>query len=217
MSLSNDELGGVNTPNLFESVGEIVEEARYHHAHPIGYRVFMYYWVGVVGDSPLIVRLPFVIFGILALPLVYLLTNRWFNRYSAVLATCWLGVLAYPVHLSQVARPYAAGLFFSLLTVYCWTLLLFDRSKQRSLVTYLGFIAGAVMALYWHYFSGLLVGIVGLTGLFFLSWKNYKYYLAAGVAIILLFAPHLSITWDQLTVKQGLTWLPAPGKMFVFK
>ena len=71
VSLTNDELSALNRTN-YESyatmLSEGVAEIDYH---PAGVQSFEYFWVKLFGESTFALRLPFAVFGILSIWMIF--------------------------------------------------------------------------------------------------------------------------------------------------
>ena len=218
-SLSNDELSALTRLN-FNSFHEMIEKGVRVDYHPAGVEVFLFYWVKIFGDSEASVRLPFVLAGILSILFAYLISERWFNRTTALFVALSLSCLQFPILYSQLARPYSPGLLFSLSTVYFWTLLLFPSAKKRNQKSsnsnkiIAGFVLSASACMYTHYFAFMFAGIVCLTGLFFLNRDNFKAYIISGILIVLLYIPHIGILRQQLSYGGVGSWLGKPTSDF---
>ena len=210
-SLSNDELSAItraalSSPREWIGMGEGLD------GHPLGVQAFLFVWMKIFGNGAFAVRLPFVLFGIGCIPLIYSIASRWFGKITGLFASAVISFSGYFILYSQLARPYSPGLFFSLLTVFFWTKIIFSvEEKKVPLRNYIGFAGAALACMYIHYFSFLFVLIVGITGLFFCKRKKLFAYILSGIAGAILFLPHLKFTLEQLNVG-GLTWLPKPGK-----
>ena len=125
-SLSNDELSALSRLQ-FDSFSEMIEKGvMLGDFHPAGVQVFLWFWVKVFGNSVVAVRLPFVIFGIVSVYLVFLIGKRWFSPAAGLFAVSAMAFLQFPILFSQLARPYSPGLLFSLATVLFWTKIIFD-------------------------------------------------------------------------------------------
>ena len=170
-SLSNDELSALSRLR-FDNFGDLIRfGVKETDFHPAGVQVFLWYWTRFFGNDVQVVRLPFVLCGILSVYLVFLIGKRWFGEPAGLMASATFAVLQYPVLYSQLARPYSPGLLFSLATVWFWTKIVFDDKK--SIRGYAGFTVFAALAAYTHHYSFLFVVMVGLTGLFFLRGKDF--------------------------------------------
>lgn len=184
-------------------------------SHPAGVQVFLYYWTKLVGWSELWVKLPFALMGIASIYLIYLIGQQWFNRKVGLLAAAFFAVSQLTVFYSQLARPYAPGLFFVLLMTVFWNKLLFD-AKKPSIGTCIGFAVSAWLAALAHNFSTAQAGLIFLTGLFFLSKERRKAYWLSGIGAVALYAPHLPVFYYQTFVNGGIGgWLAKPKSTFL--
>ncbi len=88
------------------------------HASPFLYGAF-YLWMRLVGGDPVKCRLFSVVFGMLALPLIFAIGARLSGRRCGLLAALILALA--PVHIwySHAFRPYAMLMFLGLLSLYC--------------------------------------------------------------------------------------------------
>lgn len=184
--------------------------------HPAGVQIFMFIWVKLFGESEMVVKLPFVLFGVLSVALAYMLATKWFNSTVGLIVALFVSVLQYPITYSLFARPYISGLFLSLLMVWYWTHLVFYTEKKSKL-NFIGFVLAGALCAYNHHFSLFFLGLVGLSGLFFLNKANIKSYLLACVLIFVLYTPHLSIFFVQLSRGGVEDWLQKPRPGFILE
>lgn len=82
--------------------------------HPL-YSVLAQGIVAAFGEHAWSLRLPALVFGVAAVPLLYLLASSLASRIEAILASLLLAVSYHGVWFSQNARGYTALLFFTLL------------------------------------------------------------------------------------------------------
>ena len=184
-------------------------------SHPAGVQVFLYYWTKLVGWNEFGVKLPFALMGICSIYLIYLVGKQWFNSKVGLLSAAFFAVSQFTIFHSQLARPYAAGLFFVLLMVYFWNKILFDL-KKPSLWTCIGFAVSAWLAALAHNFSTAQAGLIFLTGLFFLKKDRRKAYWLSGLGALLLYAPHFPVFYQQTFVNGGIGgWLARPEWSFL--
>jgi uncharacterized membrane protein len=198
-----DELSTLFRLN-FSSFSNLVELGIKPDTHPAGLPVFLYYYTKIFGTSVAAIKSVFIIFGIISVYIVYKLGKGWFNKTAGLFAASLMAVLQYPITQSQIARMYGFGILFVLLTV--WFLYRYIKKDKPSIGCLTGFVLSASVSAYTHYFSLLFVGIVGITGLFLLNGKKLKYYILSGIAIFILFTPHLGIFITHLH-KGGISWL----------
>jgi hypothetical protein len=208
-SLTNDELSallGYSYGSLYENIFTYVAS----DFHPAGVQILIWFWCKIFGTSEASLRLPFVMMGIFSVYLCYIICRKWFNYYAAVLVTATLAVSQFAILYSQIARPYSSGLFFVLLALQGWNgFVILQKNQKPKFTSLILFVFGTLLSMYNHYFSFLMVAIVGISGLFMVSKLNRKMYIMCGLAAVILFLPHLKITISQFSVG-GLGWLAAP-------
>ncbi len=197
-SYINDELSAL-TRTHYSSFSELIEKGVKTDVHPIFEQGFLFYWTKIFGYDVAMVRLPFILIGIACIPLIYSIGKRWFNSSAGLFAAAMFAILRYPIYYTQQARPYAFGLFFTLAAVYYWSKILFPTEDEEKLPFsslrkyFIGFILFTVFAWYTHYYTFLITGITFISGFFFIKRNLMKYYLLSGVAVALLYIPHINI------------------------
>lgn len=199
----------------YNNFAELIKFGVKPDGHPALIQIFLFYWTKIVGFNTVLVKLPFLIAGILTIYLSYLIAKKFFNVTAALLVAVFVATTEPFIMYSQIARPYILGLLFSLLTVWYWSKIIFDKEATKK-QTYFLYILFATLASYTHYFSLYFVALTGISGIFFLKKENAKQYLIANFAVLLLFIPHLSITLAQLKIG-GLDWLTIPDSHFIFR
>src|ERR1051326_2369925 len=149
-SLSNDELSAITRLN-YPSFHELIQNGVRPDFHPAGVEVFLYYWTKVFGNDVWTIRLPFVLCGITSVYYAYLIAKKWFGVCAAQFTALTMACLTYLILYSQLARPYAPGLLFSLMLVHYWTELLFE--KKNSWKNSIAYALSTCLCMYTHYFS----------------------------------------------------------------
>ncbi|NNC85691.1 MAG: glycosyltransferase family 39 protein [Bacteroidia bacterium] len=221
-SLSNDELSALARLE-FNSVSEVIDKGIKPDGHPAGVQLLLYFWTAIFGNGEFSVRLPFALFGIGSVALIYFLAKIWFNTNTAMFTSLSFAILQYPILYSQIARPYSPGLFFVLLFALIWTIYLFKPdfylyNKKRKILLLIGFVLSALGCVYSHYFAGLMCLIIYLTGFFFFKRTSVFNYLLLGIAVLVGFLPHANIFIGHLKIGgvggEG-GWLPAPQRGYL--
>lgn len=156
-----------------------------HAAMPLDYYL-LHGWIQL-GRQDAWVRFPALFFGVLAVPLIYMLAARLFNRRVGYLAAILLTGASFSVRYSQEVRPYALLL---LLTMFSY-LGLWQAYKTGRYKYWVWAISGLVGAALAHYFTlflllpiGLFVGYQQL-----LHWRHKKFWqhtFCFGLAIVAL-------------------------------
>ena len=198
----------------FDNFHDFIQQGVMPDSHPIGVQLFLWGWVKLFGWSEFWVKLPFVLMGIGSIYLIYLIGRQWFNRTVGLLSAAFFAVSQFTIFYSQLARPYAAGLFFVLLMAWFWYKIVFEDIKPKTGI-YIGFALSAWACSLMQYFSIAQAGLIFLTGLFFLPKERRKAYWLSGIAAVLLFAPTLPIFYQQLFVSGSIGgWLSTPKATF---
>ncbi len=199
----------------FDSFRDLIQQGVKIDGHPAGVQVFLYYWTKLFGWNEFWVKLPFALMGIGSVFLIYLIGKQWFNRKTGLLAAAFFAVSQLTVFYSQLARPYAPGLFFVLLMTVFWNRLLFSPRKP-SVGVCAGYALSAWLAALAHNFSAAQAGLIFVTGFFFLPKERRKAYWLSNLAIVLLYAPNFPIFYHQLFVNGGVGgWLGKPAPTFL--
>jgi hypothetical protein len=199
----------------FDSFHDLVEYGIKIDGHPAGVQVLLYYMTKIFGVSEVILKTPFLLAGILSVWIVYLIGKDWFNATVGLVSASFLSFLQYPVMYSQIARPYATGLCFALMMVFFWTKVIFHPERKYYL-NLAGYVISGVLCTYNHHFSMLFAAMVGITGLFYCQHSRLRQYIIAGLMVIILYVPHLSILFHQLGIGGVEGWLSKPRYDFIF-
>ena len=200
----------------FDSFSELIANGVRVDGHPAGIHVFLYYWTAIFGSAEWVVKMPFVFFGIVSIWLIYKIGTLWRNETVGLIAASFMAVSQLTVMYSLIARPYISGLFFSLLMVFFWSKLVLHPSK-RFYQNLAGFILGASLCTYNHHFSMLFAVIVGLIGLLLIQKKFLLRYILAGIAVFVLYLPHLEILLYQIGIGGVEGWLAKPSNDFLWR
>ena len=196
----------------FDSFSEVINiGVKIGDTHPAGVQVFLWWYVHLVGENELLLKLPFLIMGVLSIPLTYNIGKEWFNKNVGLISAVFIATSQYSLTYSVIIRPYISGLFFSLAMVYFWTSIYKGKTSFKN---YLGYVLFSVLCAYNHHFSLLFAFLVGVTGLFLLDKKVLVKYVVAGIIIFLAYLPNIPILLFQLN-KGGLDgWLSKPSMLF---
>ena len=126
-----------------------------HQGYPL-YILGMRFWTALFGSSEAALRWPSAIAGLGAVPLLYLLGQRLFNRAIGLLAALFFALSPLAVWYSQEAKAYAIVL---LLTVASW-LVLWEAVERRARWPWWAFGLLAILSLLAH----RLIAVLSLIG-----------------------------------------------------
>lgn len=124
--------------------------------HPPLFFLTLYPWQQMAGTSEFAFRFVSVLWGVLFVPLLYVLLRRWSHRRLSLLAALLAVVSPFLVAYSQEARMYTM-----LPCLAVMALLVFDVAleRERQSAWWLGYLALLVIGTATHYFFAL-VGLV---------------------------------------------------------
>lgn len=200
----------------FDSFGEMIQKGVRPDGHPAFAQVLLWFWIKLFGDSEFSIRLPFVIMGSASIWFAGVAARRWFGIGTGLAVAAGMAFLQLPLMYSQLARPYAPGLFFTMMTAAVAAG--FGCGKKIGWRHVLFLAVAAAGAAYSHYFSLMTALLVCVAGFFLASKECRVKYLIACLAAVLLFLPHVGITLAQLN-KGGIGgpdgWLEAPHPHFI--
>jgi Dolichyl-phosphate-mannose-protein mannosyltransferase len=201
----------------FPSFGEMINGGVRPDGHPAFTQVLLWFWTKCFGLSPFSVRFPFALFGTASIFMIALIARKWFSESASLASAAGMALLKFPIMYSQLARPYAPALFFSLLAF--WFLMQFLDEKKADKKAVAGFALALALAAYSHYFALLQASLFALIGILFAKAENRKWVLISCAGAILLFLPHLGIFFDQLSIG-GIGgpggWLAKPPTNFAW-
>ncbi len=116
------------------------------------YYLALHFWLHL-GNSEFLVRTLSAVFALASVPALYLLGRRLFDSRVGLIAAALLAVNAYFVRYSQEARSYTLMLFLCVLSSL-YLLQCLENPSRRNRVAY---VLISVLAVYAHFFAGLLV------------------------------------------------------------
>jgi mannosyltransferase len=173
------------------------------------YLFILHYWMALFGASEVAVRSLSVLFGVLAIPVIYVLGRRLFNEEAGLLAALILAFSTFNIQYSQEARMYSLMVLLALLSMY-----FFIRFVQRNTVAIsVGYVISTTLLLYTHAY-GVFVVIaqnVYLLTLLFLSREHafrLRHWIALQVLLVALFAPGASFLISQTSSVEKGFWIP---------
>jgi hypothetical protein len=188
-----------------DSFREVLDHGIRTDAHPALHHSFLFIYHKIAGISPLVLKLPYLIFGVLSVWLTFLCGKRYFGFNSGIIAMAFVAVMQFPIMHSQIARPYSPGLLFVLLTIYFTSDFKRENARWRSV---LWLAAALALSAYTHHLAALVAALSYLAGYIIVSSSSRRYYALSGILAILFYLPHLPVTLDQLSMKGIGTVLP---------
>lgn len=171
--------------------------------HPL-YAVLAHLARGAFGESAWSIRLPALVFGVAAVPMVYFLGRTMMPKREALLASALLAVSYHHVWFSQNARGYSAIAFFSLLGI--WALIRGIETRETRF--FIAYAVAAALGAYTHLTMVLVVvGHAAAVALWLAMGKGADErgatlrgaaiaFLLGGTLTLLLYAPMMRDVFD---------------------
>jgi 4-amino-4-deoxy-L-arabinose transferase-like glycosyltransferase len=141
----------------------------------------LFYWIEKIflnfGENEFIVRLPALIFGILAIPPLFFSARNWVNDRRALFASALPALSPSHIWYSQEARIYSAILFLAIVIIGTFHAYIHKRSVGKSVDRFLNFCIPALLILISQGIGNIghtLTFIFSLLiiVMFFLGWHN---------------------------------------------
>jgi len=117
------------------------------------YNITLHYWVSLFGDGEFSVRFLSVIFGILALIMLYKIASLLFDRTTGIISLTIMALSTYHIYYSQEARRYSLMLFLAIASFYFLIKVLRERKKTATIY----YVISTVLLLYTHIFGVFIV------------------------------------------------------------
>lgn len=153
-------------------LAHILPQMERHAAMPLDY-VILHFWIKL-GRQEFWVRWPALVFGMLAIPLIYRVGHTFFNQRTGLLAAILLTWASLAVQYSREVRPYALLLVLTLLAFFgLWQV--YQTQQWRYWLVAIGGIVGATFT---HYFALFLLLPLGLlvAGQQVRHWRQSSYW-----------------------------------------
>lgn len=121
--------------------------------HPPLHYYLLHYWMKLFGYGQLSSRALSLVFGLLSVPLIFLLGRRLLSSGAGLMAALLLAISQLGVNHSQEGRPYALALFLVLGSIYT-----FARAvRERRAVFWWAYVAISILMVYSHYYTAFIV------------------------------------------------------------
>lgn len=191
---------GVPHPNPLP-IQAIWERAATQDGLPPGYYLLLGFWGRVAGWSPFSVRVLSLLFGLLAIAMVYRLGRDAVNAHVGLYAAFFLGTSAYFAYYLHEARMYTMLVFLT--TAFLWVYqLIVPRERPAPRWSFVALFSLTVCLLYITYFGAFVVASAGFYHLLVYQ-QTRRWWLAVAVVALagLAFLP-----WVATMVQHLLAW-----------
>jgi len=209
--LWTDEAFSVNVARL--PFWEMCRKIAWDGVHPPFFYFLLHPWILLFGDSEAAVRSLPVLYGVLAVLLMYAVAARLYSRPVGLVAAFLLATSSFYIFYSQDIRMYMFMAPPALVSFYALYRLVFDRR----LIIYGVYFLSTLVLLYTHIFGVfyVLTQNVYYLGLMVLGREKrpkLSHWIALQSATVLAFVPWLPFVYDKMQRQRdrGTFWLQAP-------
>jgi len=166
--------------------------------HPPLYYFLLHYWIIVFGTSESAVRLLSVLFGVLAIPMIYVVGRQLFNREAGLVGALILALSSFNIYYSQETRMYSLMALLALLSMYFfWRFL-----QQSNLVSLVGYILSTTLLVYTHYYGWFVVIAQNIYVVTLLVLSKHRAYRLREWAVLQAIVVALFVPWMVVLVNQ---------------
>ncbi len=198
-SVSGDEAFSITL--TLEPLAQVMHKLVLDLVHPPLHYLALRGWLKLFGFGLLQARVLSVIFGTLAIVILYLLAEYLFDRRTALLSALLMAISQLAIMFSQEARPYAQMHFLSLLSAY-----LFLRAhREGRAVFWWSFVGASTLMLYTNYFGIFLIAALLLVAVVYReSSKLRLWWVPVGAVVgLVLYTPWLASGVVHEALKPG--------------
>lgn len=176
--------------------------------HPPLYQLILHHWL-VFGGSDFAIRFLSTTLGVAAIATIYSLGRALFDDTVGLVAAAIAAVSPYQVFYSQEARMYTLLLLLSSMILLSHARILQTNSRRW----WFAYTASAVLGLYAHYLTALLLASLHLHFAVhrITRRKPWRRLATSDGLVVLAFAPQLLIFVTQAQRVAGNHWIPQPN------
>lgn len=212
-SLSNDELSALARLD-YSSIYDLIMEGVRIDGHPPAAQVILWCMTKVFGDSVFVVRLPFVLSGIVSVYFVFRMSKTWRNTTVGLMVAALFATLAFPILYSRLARPYALGMLFVSMASFYWIRIVKHQDKPAD---YYWLALTLALCGLSHYFAALVGAILSILGFFLVGKPKLKKYTMALLGGFILFSPYIPVFLFQVKAGGVGQWLGPPDNNWLWQ
>jgi len=208
-SLWYDEAFSVSLAKM--NLPQMVQATAAEDVHPPFYYFLLHYWIIFFGTSESAVRLLSVLFGVLAIPMIYVLGRQLFNKEVGLVGALILALSSFNIYYSQETRMYSLMVLLALLSMYFFLRFL----QQSNLVSSVGYVLSTTLLVYTHTYGWFVViaqNIYVVTLLLLSKNRTYKlkHWVALQAIVVALFVPWMAVLINQISQRETQVSLVQP-------
>jgi mannosyltransferase len=170
------------------------------------YYILLHWWMPLVGETPLALRMLSVALSMLTMTLVFAVARRGFGVCVAMFAMFFTALAPFQIYHAQELRMYTILAVALMLYVYAVMRLV---AHQRYALPLLAF--ATALALYSHNLAFLTLGAANIFLLWRRDWSAQFRLIVAQIVGVFLFFPWLLYVPTQIAKIQRAFWTQPPG------
>ena len=183
--------------------------------HPPGYYLLLRYWTTIFGRTEFGLALLSVVFGVLLIPLTYIMARYLANRKVANWSAFLVAISPFNLWYSQEVRMYTLGAALGMLAIYLALRALAAGPPASRRNYWLGYAIFAVLGLYTLYYYAFLLLAFNLTLLVFGAYQVRKSELLkpvifANALVVIFYLPWIPVAWRQTSNPPVPAWRSPP-------
>ena len=194
-SIWGDEALTLQVYTVGSNFSQLLSNIWHRGFHPPLYFIIAHYWY-LLGTSELMLRLPSAVFGIAAIPVMYLVARRLFGNTAAGISALVIALSPFHIWYSQEARMYSlqvllilASTLFFLRAWESWTPLPREGGAGGGVFNYALYALTTILALYTQIGSVFLLAAQAAFVLGAGNWRRIASWLVVQGIVILAFVP----------------------------
>ena len=186
------------------SIPKIIELARIDNTPPL-YHILLNLWMKTGVSSDFMVRIPALIFGVIAVFWTYKLGHLLYDTQTALLSALITALSFSQMHYSQENRMYSLQIMLGLMSTFYFV----KGLRTGRIIHYLGWLFSSLLLFYNHLFAVFLIG--GQWVFFLINLKYYRVQIKNWLIFNLLLglgcAYWLPVIFHQMGVIQDDYWV----------
>jgi len=170
------------------------------------YFFILHLWMKLFGESDIVLRLLTVVFGVLNIPVGYLIGEKLLSKKAGLLTAAFISFNSLLIYYSQEVKFYS--LLPLLLSISLLFLIKIVTDKEKKLYNYIGLVLSNLAFLYTYTFGFIFVFFetLFLALYLYLKKKELKSFIYAQLITFVLFLPYLMIVISHQALNYSKTF-----------
>jgi cellulose synthase (UDP-forming) len=165
------------------------------------YHTILFFWVRLFGSAEWVIRIPSVILGAAAVPMLYLVARRLLSHHAALFAAAIGATSPFWIWHADEARMYPLMLFLALSSLY----LLFRALEEGGAWRWVAYGVVTGISFYSHYFALLMPAVhLGYLLIFRVSWRKFLAWVGSVALAGVMFLPWIWILYTLRIEQSGI-------------